>query len=72
MSVDLIVFPLDSELLEGRDSNICAAGTHVARKERPEKKQTVYVLTMRWGKGWQSREIRRKELKHEGHIALGK
>jgi hypothetical protein len=43
----------------------------VARKGRPEKKQAG-VLTMRWGRGWQSREIKLKELKHEGHIALGK
>jgi hypothetical protein len=27
---------------------------------------------MRRGKGWQSREIKLKELKHEGHIAPGK
>jgi hypothetical protein len=24
------------------------------------------------GRGWQSRQIKLKELKHEGHIALGK
>jgi hypothetical protein len=37
-----------------------------------EEGQTGCVLTMRWGKGWQSREIKLKELKHEeGHIALG-
>jgi hypothetical protein len=46
--------------------------TSVARKGRPEKKQTGCVLLMRWGKGWQSREIKLEELKHEGHIALGK
>jgi hypothetical protein len=39
----------------------------------PEEKQTGCVLIMRQGNGWQSREIKLKEMKHEeGHIALGK
>jgi hypothetical protein len=42
----------------------------VARKGRPEKKRQAGVRT-RDGKGWQSRERKLKELKHEGHIALG-
>jgi hypothetical protein len=37
----------------------------------PEEKQTGCVLKMRRGRGWQSREIKLKELKHDGHIALG-
>jgi hypothetical protein len=48
-------------------------GNNVAGKGRPENKQTGCVLTMtRWGRGWQSRERKLEELKHEGHTALGK
>jgi hypothetical protein len=43
----------------------------VARKGRPGKKQTACVLRDP-GKGWQSRGIKLKELKREGHIALGR
>jgi hypothetical protein len=41
-------------------------------KEGPEKKQRSCALTTSQGEGWQSRKIKLKELKHEGHIALGK
>jgi hypothetical protein len=47
-------------------------GNNVAGKGRPGKKQTGCVLTATRGRGWQSREIKLKELKHKGHIALGK
>jgi hypothetical protein len=46
-------------------------GNNVAGKGRPEKKQTGCVLRQGRGRGWQSREIKLKELNHEGHIALG-
>jgi hypothetical protein len=42
----------------------------VYQAEGLEEKHAVF-----WGDrgmGWQSREIKLKELKHEGHIALGK
>jgi hypothetical protein len=36
------------------------------------RRETGCFLKMRQGKGWQSREIKVKELKHEErHIALG-
>jgi hypothetical protein len=41
---------------------------NVAGKRGSRKKQTICVLTMRQGRGWQSREMKLKELKHEGHI----
>jgi hypothetical protein len=43
-----------------------------AAGRRPEEKQTACALMTRQGEGWQSRERKLKELKHEGHIALGK
>jgi hypothetical protein len=45
-------------------------GNTTAGKGGPGKKQTVFWWWDR--EGWQSREIKLKELKHEGHIALGK
>jgi hypothetical protein len=46
-------------------------GNKVTRRGcRKRNRQAVF-----WGdggRGWQSREIKLKELKHEGHIALGK
>jgi hypothetical protein len=40
---------------------------------RRARRETGYVLVMRQreGMGWQSKEIKLKESKHEGHIALG-
>jgi hypothetical protein len=38
----------------------------------PENKLTGCVLMTRRGREWQSREIKLKELKYVGHIALGK
>jgi hypothetical protein len=47
-----------------------------------EMTQTMYAHVNKWiikkfflkdrGRGWQSREIKLKELKHEGHITLGR
>jgi hypothetical protein len=45
-------------------------GCTVARKVRPGKKQIVWCSDKTGGMG--GREIKLKELKHEGHIALGK
>jgi hypothetical protein len=45
-------------------------GNNVARKGSPEKKQTDCVLTMR-REGMAKQRDKLKELKHEGHIALG-
>jgi hypothetical protein len=43
------------------DSKVLRLGSsNVARKGSSEKKQTWCVLTMRWGKGWQSREIKQR------------
>jgi hypothetical protein len=43
-----------------------------SREEGQKRNSQVCVLIMYRGKGWQSREIKLKELKHEGHITLGK
>jgi hypothetical protein len=44
-------------------------GLVVYQEGGPEEKQTGCIL-MRRGKGWQRREIKLEELRHEGHIAL--
>jgi hypothetical protein len=44
--------------------------SHCSREEGQKRNRQAVFWGDR-GKGWQSREIKLKELKHEGHIALG-